>query len=168
MTGVPGRKYGEADTPPDELGDLTGHKHQIIVDWDGTCVIPAWPEQPIEWMPGAVKALHDMASYANVLISSARLNQMDPWTKEIRPAEVVQSEYDYIRRMLDREGLHHVGIWNEHGKPSGDLYIDDKGERYNGRKHSWARIAQKTRLRFAQPNGYFPPWTEEEHGDRSE
>lgn len=144
---------------------MTGHKHQIIVDWDGTCVIPAWPSQPIEWMPGAVKALHDMASYANVLIFSARLNPFEPSTTVPRPQEAVDEETAYIRRMLDRESLHHVGIWTHPGKPTGDLYIDDKAERYNGRQHSWARLAQKVRMRFAQPNAYFPPW--EEHGDGS-
>jgi hypothetical protein len=147
-------------TPTEET--ITGHKRTIIVDWDGTCVIPAWPAQPIEWMPGALRALHDMSSYANVVIFSARTSPWNPETWEPAHPDDVAEEVAYIRRMLDRENLHHIGIWTHPGKPTGDVYIDDKAERYNQRPHSWDKLRRKMRMRFEEPDSRFPPWGQED------
>lgn len=153
-----------SDPPQTPTEKLTGHRHTIIVDWDGTCVVADWPNKPVEWMPGALRALHDMASYANVVIHSARLNPMNPYTHEPQHPDDVAEEVNYIRRMLDNNELSHVGIWTEPGKPSGDMYIDDKAERYNQRPHSWDKLRRKVRMRFQEPNAHFPPWgPEEEH-----
>jgi hypothetical protein len=136
---------------------MTGFRHTIAVDWDGTCVISAWPEQPREWMPGAVEALTDMASYATVLIWSARLNRWDPWTFENFDDATVQKEIDYIRGMLDENGLGHIDIFTLPGKPTASVYIDDKAERYHQRPGSWKAMRDKIRARCGQQDAQFPP-----------
>lgn len=145
---------------PDDVGepDVTGHRHTICLDWDGTLVPSAWPERPIEWMPGAVEAVKDMLSYAHVVVFSARTRREDPATGEKLHPDDVQEEIDYIRRMLDREGLTAVGIWTRHGKPTASVYVDDKAERYNGRAHSWIKMRRKLRTRLGEPTAPFPPW----------
>ena len=153
----------KASTPtdPDSLAiepRVTGHKHTIVLDWDGTLVPAAWPERPVEWMPGAVEAVKDMLEYAHVIVFSARTRREDPYTGEKLDPDLVQQEVDYIRRMLDREGLTHVAIWTRHGKPSASVYVDDKGERYNGKTHSWTKMRHKLRTRLHVPDAPFPPW----------
>lgn len=155
---VKGRKYGSPDTPDDSEGELTGHRHTICVDWDGTLVPAQWPDAPTEWMPGAKEFLVDAVSYAHVIVFSARTRREDPRTHEKLDPEEVQRQIDYIRNMLDDHGLEAVGIWTRHGKPTADVYIDDKAERYNGRPNSWKRMAQKMRMRFLEANAWFPPF----------
>lgn len=154
-----GRKEKEASTPEQTpMEAITGHKHTLIIDWDGTLVPAKWPERPREWMPGAVEFLQDATQYAHVIVFSARTRREDPFTQERIDPELVQEEIDYIRGMLDAYQLQAVKIWTRHGKPSGDIYIDDKGERYNQRPGSWRTLQQKCRLRFGQANGWAPPW----------
>jgi hypothetical protein len=155
---VKGRRYNQADTPDDADGELTGYRHTICIDWDGTLVPSVWPDRPTEWMPGAEDALRDMCEYAHVLVFSARTRREDPRTHEKIDPALVQEEVDYIRSMLDKSGFTMVGIWTRHGKPTADVYIDDKAERYNGRPNSWKRMAQKMRLRFLEPSAAFPPF----------
>lgn len=146
----------------EEALEATGYQRQIVVDWDGTCVPSAWPERPREWMPGAVRALKDMMQYATVVIFSARTSPIDPIKKSLKPPELVEEEIAYIRQMLDAQLMHDVGIWTLPGKPGGDAYIDDKAERYGGHVTSWDKMRRKMRMRFNEPDAYFPPWGRED------
>jgi hypothetical protein len=131
-----------------------GFKHTLAVDWDGTCVPSNWPDQPREWMPGAVEALKEFATYARVFIWSARINDWDPWTfEDIDP----QDEVDYIRSMLDEAGLQEVEIWRHRGKPTASVYIDDKAERYHQRPGSWKAMRLKVAARCGKADALFPP-----------
>lgn len=134
-----------------------GFKHTLAVDWDGTCVPSAWPEQPREWMPGAVEALKEFTSYAHVVIWTARINDWDPWSmQDLDPAHV-RDEMQYIRSMLDEAGLTDVEIWTHRGKPTASVYIDDKAERYHQRPGSWRAMRQKVAMRCGKADAMFPP-----------
>lgn len=140
-------KRVEGDTP----------RHTAIIDWDGTAVPAMWPERPDEFMPGFVrnmKRLH--AAGWRVTIFSARLSPFDPWTSRRRPPEVVAEEVQYVRDMLDRHGLTFVDIWMLEGKPGGDVYVDDKAERYTGSARSWDRVTDKILLRAGSDAPIFP------------
>lgn len=134
-----------------------GFQHTIAVDWDGTCVISAWPEQPTEWMPGAVEALQEFLTYAHVLIWTARINRWDPFTGERKTKADVQHEVDYIRWMLDEAGLQDVVIFTRPGKPTASVYIDDKAERYHQRPGSWKAMREKIAIRCGKQDANFPP-----------
>jgi hypothetical protein len=137
-------------------------KHVINVDWDGTVVPAAWPERPVELMPGAAKALQRFHAAGHpVRIWTARINPIDPWTGERRPDDVVQVEIDYIRSVLDVNGLDFVEIYTAEGKPGGAVYIDDKAERYTGGLKSWDRLADKVLLRLSGEKPIFPHHTQE-------
>jgi hypothetical protein len=116
----------------------------IILDWDGTLVEQAWPEMG-DWIPGAVEAvkrLHETGRF-HFKVFSARLSPYDPFTFEHRPDEVVVRELLTIRCMLDEAGLEYVDIWASEGKPGGDLYVDDKGLRFNNLPGEWSRLAEQ-------------------------
>lgn len=128
-----------------------------IVDWDGTAVPSAWPEQPTEFMPGFVenmRRLH-LAGW-KITIASARISPYDPWTKQRRPVEHVEAEIRYIRSMLDNAGLTFIDIWTLEGKPGGDVYIDDKAERYTGRPGSWDAVINRVLIRAEGKAPIFP------------
>lgn len=139
------------------------NKHTIILDWDGTMVPARWPEQPREWMPGAVevvKRLHATGKF-HFKVQSARLNPYDPNTFQRRDPGMVAREVQYIRDMLDTAGLTFVDIWTLEGKASGDVYVDDKAERYNGRPRSWYALGEKILARFGCADAEFPPFDQE-------
>jgi len=133
------------------------NQHTVILDWDGTLVPAKWPEQPKEWMPGAVNAVFAMhRAGLKLVVHSARMNPYDPWTgKMIDPARV-RVEQQYIRDMLDREGMTFVDIWDRPGKPSGSAYVDDKGYRYTGTQRAWHAMANTLIMHLAEQEPPFP------------
>lgn len=132
-------------------------RHTVVLDWDGTLVPSRWPEQPTEWMPGAVEAIRRFHNAGlHQVVFSARLSPYDPWTHEERDPALVESEVQYIRSMLDNAALPFVDIWLKRGKPSGSVYIDDKGERYHARPGSWKTLAEKVMLRLGAEEPVFP------------
>ena len=143
-------KRVEGDTP----------RHTAIIDWDGTAVPAMWPERPTEFMPGFIRNVQRLhAAGWKVTISSARISPWDPWTSMRRPAAHVAEEVGYIRNMLDEAGLTYVDIWTKEGKPGGDVYVDDKAERYHGRPGSWDAVVSKILVRAGEPT--FPAFVQE-------
>lgn len=131
--------------------------HTAIIDWDGTAVPAMWPERPTEFMPGFVDAMRRLHRAGwKLTIFSARLSPWDPWTSMRRPPEHTAAEYQYVRDMLDRHGLTFVDIWTKEGKPGGDVYVDDKAERYGGTAKSWQRVTEKILLRHDGKRPVFP------------
>jgi len=122
----------------------------IILDFDGTLVENKWPDIG-DWMPGAIKAvtrLHDAGF--KLMVFSARLSPVDPFTHEDRnPADVI-TEIQRVRNKLDSAGLTYIDIWTKPGKPGGWLYIDDRGERYHGRATSWDKLTDKVLMRAGE------------------
>jgi len=137
--------------------------HTVVVDWDGTAVPPQWPERPTTFMPGFVKAMRKMHRAGfSLVIFSARISPWDPWTGMRRPKGHSKAEVQWIRGMLDREGLTFIQIWTKEGKPGGSVYIDDKAERYGGRVNSWDRVTEKVLLRLGKEDAVFPAQLGEE------
>jgi hypothetical protein len=136
------RKRVEGDTP----------RHTAIIDWDGTAVPAMWPERPTEFMPGFVRNMQRLHEAGwKLVISSARISPWDPWTSMRRPVEHQAAEIQYIRDMLDSVGLTYIDIWVKEGKPGGDVYVDDKAERYTGSVRAWDRVTDKILLRAGEP-----------------
>jgi hypothetical protein len=132
-------------------------RHTIVLDWDGTLVPSRWPEQPTEFMPGAIEAVRRFhAAGHKLLVASARLSPWDPLTSLPASPASVAREKQYIRSTLDGAGLTYVDIWDLPGKPSGSVYVDDKAERYNGRPGSWKAVADKVLLRLNDEAPVFP------------
>ena len=141
---------------PRVVGDTP--RHTIIIDWDGTAVPAMWPERPQNFMPGFVEAMERLhAAGYHLQIFSARLNPIDPWTKQRRSKEVMDEEVAYIRNMLDGAGLSYIDIWVREGKPGGSVYVDDKAERYHGCNGCWRRMADKILMRLGNEAAVFPP-----------
>lgn len=115
----------------------------FAVDWDGTCVKAAWPEQTREWMPGAVAALHELSRHGRVIIHTSRIAPVHYVTELPRHSWEVQAEINYIRDMLDEAGLQRVDIHTNPWKPSASFYIDDKAVYYAGGKRSWENVTHK-------------------------
>lgn len=122
-----------------DLVDRAEVKPRVAVDWDGTCVPSAWPDQPTQWLPGAKKALRalDELGY-EIVIWSCRIAPVEFPTKE-RPEDdtprdqrEVLDEVDYIELMLDDAGLGHVEVWRRPFKPPAVLYIDDRAHHFDG------------------------------------
>lgn len=131
--------------------------HTIILDWDGTLVPSAWPEQPMEFMPGAVEAVFRLHQAGfKLMVFSARMNPYDPWTSTRLDPAKVESEKRYIRAALDAKGLTFVDIWDKPGKPSGSAYVDDKGHRYTGRPGAWKAMANKLIIALGGEAPLFP------------
>ena len=136
-------------------------RHTVVLDWDGTLVPARWPEQPNEWMPGAVEAMKALSEHARLMVFSARTNPYDPWTSRRRPEHEIQGEINYIRSMLDSAGLPQVGIWTREGKPSGFVYVDDRAVFYPGRPGSWPRLVPQILLRLGEEAPMFPAFDQE-------
>jgi hypothetical protein len=135
---------------PERPGDTP--VHTAIIDWDGTAVPSMWPEQPTEFMPGFVENMHRLHGEGwKITIFSARLSPYDPWTSLERDPAIVAAEHQYVRMMLDLHGLTFVDVWRKSGKPGGDVYVDDKAERYGGRPGSWTRVVDKILTRAGVP-----------------
>ena len=140
---------------PTVVGDTPVHTG--IIDWDGTAVPALWPERPTEFMPGFVKNMKRMhRAGIRLIISSARLSPWDPWTGQRRDQEHVMGEVQYIRDLLDRNGLGFIDIWLKEGKPGGSFYVDDKCERYPGRPGSWDKVTDRILLRLGKEEAVFP------------
>ncbi len=131
--------------------------HTIIVDWDGTAVPAQWPERPTTFMPGFVKAMRRFHKEGmRITILTARISPWDPWTGARRDPSHSAMEVQYIRSMLDREGLTFIDIWTREGKPGGSVYIDDKAERYGGNVNSWDAMTNRVLLRLGKEDAVFP------------
>lgn len=142
---------------------MTEGRHTIVLDWDGTLVPAAWPDQPTELLPGAVEALRAFHRKGfKLLVFSARLSPYDPYTSQPRHPALVAGEVQYVRDTLDRHGLPYVDIWTLPGKPSGSVYVDDKAERYGGRPGSWAKLTEKILMRLNAEDAPFPAFDFEE------
>lgn len=115
----------------------------IVVDFDGTLVENAWPGIG-DWKPGAIEAMYRLheAGFKLVLFS-ARLSPVDPFTGDERAIDIVLTERNRVRDMLDKAGLRFMDIWTKSGKPGAVAYIDDRAERYNGRPGSWKRVVER-------------------------
>ena len=149
--------------PRDKVAASEKAQHTVVIDWDGTAVPAAWPEQPQEFMPGFVEAvnrLHDAG--LQTLIMSARLSPLEPGSLTERDPALVWGELNYIRRMLDDAGLQQTNIWTGPGKPTGFVYVDDRAERYHGRPGSWRAMTEKILVRAAQEDPLFPAITREQ------
>lgn len=127
----------------------------IILDFDGTIAENAWPDiGPI--LPGAYEAcVAFRAAGHRLVLNSARLNPLDPFTGEERAPAVVMGEIQAVRDWLDRHGLNFVEIYTGPGKPGGDIYIDDKGERYAGTPGAWKRLAPKVLARLDESPAFY-------------
>jgi len=131
--------------------------HTAIIDWDGTAVPAMWPEQPDRFMPGFEdNMLRLNAAGVRIVIASARLSPYDPWTSQRRDPAVVFGEVMAMRNLLDSKGLTFIDIWTKEGKPGGSVYVDDKAERYAGRKGSWDKVTDRILMRLGKEDAVFP------------
>lgn len=133
--------------------------HTAIIDWDGTAVPQMWPEHATEFNPGfvdAMRRLHEAG--VKLIVASARLSPLSPWTGEDREPAYILGEIAYIRDMLDAHGLTYMDIWTKPGKPGGSVYVDDKAERYHGRPGSWNALTDKILLRLGAEEPIFPAY----------
>ena len=138
--------------------------HQVVLDWDGTMVEQAWPGMG-DWMPGAIKACERMhAAGLKLIVFSARLSPFDPFTFAERDPAIVAAEFQKVRDMLDRAGLHYVDIWMLPGKPGASVYVDDKAERYSGTERAWDRLTEKILIRLGMEEAAFPAFDQEVAG----
>ena len=131
-------------------GGLLRSARYVVVDWDGTAVKNAWPDQTREFMPGFVDAMRRFHAAGLIpVIESSRFNPNDYLTQKetARSRAQAESERRYVRDTLDEAGLSFVQIHTQRGKPTGMAYIDDKGERYNGKTHSWRRMVDRVLAR---------------------
>jgi hypothetical protein len=137
-------------------------QHTIVLDLDGTLVENHWPDLG-DWMPGAIEEigrLHATGKF-HFKLFSARLSPYTPWGVP-REEYLVAAELRAVRDKLDSAGLTFVDIWRLPGKPGGDVYVDDKAERYHGRPGSWKALADKLITRFTDLDPEFPPFNQEE------
>jgi len=116
---------------------------RIMVDWDGTCVTNTWPEMSTEWMPGAVRALHKLSEFADVVIYTARIGRGPEGPFPEKSDAEIQTQINYIRQMLDEAGLPWIEIWNKPWKPGAMAYVDDKAVHYTGHKRAWDDLVDK-------------------------
>lgn len=131
--------------------------HTVVVDWDGTAVPQMWPERAMEFMPGFVEAMRTLhAQGFRLIIASARLSPLDPWTGKERDPAYQFAEVQYMRNLLDEHGLTFIDIWTKPGKPGGSVYVDDKAERYGGRPGSWRAVTEKILMRLGKEEPIFP------------
>ena len=120
-----------------------------------------WPERPTKFMLGAVENLRRLhAANIRLVVFSARLSPWDPWTSMRRDPGHVATEIQYVRSMLDNAGLTFVDIWVKEGKPGGDVYVDDKAERYHGCKGCWDKVATKILMRLDKEPAQFPAFNQ--------
>jgi hypothetical protein len=136
--------------------------HTAVIDWDGTAVPGGqWPEKPMEFMPGFVEAMRRLHEEGiRLVIMSSRLNPHDPYTgqRTQQYESMAAGNYQYMRGLLDAHGLTFVAVWHKEGKPSGMVYVDDKAERYSGRKNAWAAMADRILLRAGKEDAVFPAY----------
>lgn len=124
-----------------QLSDLVEKvevKPRVAVDWDGTCVPSAWPEQPDTWLPGAKKALRALQELGyEIVIYSCRVapwdfpSASDPDDDVPRNVDETSNEVAYIEQMLDDAGIE-AEVWMRNYKPPAVLYIDDRAHHFDG------------------------------------
>lgn len=132
-------------------------QHTCVVDWDGTAVPGMWPKQSTEFMPGFTEAMFQLHEAGlHIIIDSARLSPLNPGGRGERDPALVFGEMQYVRNMLDNAGLTFIDIWTGPGKPTGFVYVDDRAERYHGRKGSWKAMVVKILARASVEKPLFP------------
>jgi hypothetical protein len=141
--------------------------HTVVLDWDGTLVTNEWPGMGT-WQPGAIQACQKLhAAGIRLVVFSARLSPWDPFTFIEREPAIVAEQVQIVRGMLDDAGLTYVDIWTLPGKPGGDVYVDDKAERYNGTPRAWDRLTEKILVRLGKEDAAFPAFDQEVAGGLS-
>jgi len=116
----------------------------FCVDWDGTCVEEAWPENG-EWLPGAVSSLRYLSSVGKTIIYSLRCHLYEHDEVTLRPPGAAAAEVAGIRERLDEVGLHDVEVYpHDRGKPPALYYIDDRAVRFRG---DWVEVLDEIRAR---------------------
>lgn len=137
-------------------------KPRLAVDWDDTCVPNRFPDQPREWLPGAVWALSTLSMFVEVVVFSCRVAPYEFGDEAtLRSPAKVTEEINYIRSMLDSQGLNTITVWTKNYKPPAFAYVDDKGVHYNGRKGAWAALVPKLLIMA----GLDPVYHDEEGGN---
>lgn len=82
----------------------------MAVDWDATLV-----DSDDNFLPGALDALRQLSSVANIIIHSCRGNYYEGAV--------------WITGRLSAEGIP-AEVWTAPGKPLADVYIDDRAVRF--------------------------------------
>ena len=114
----------------------------VVVDWDGTCVKSAWPEQPRKWLPGTTKFLRWLLKEGfEVKIHTVRTHSLSFDSSGPNPDR--KRDLRYIREMLDGAGLQEISIVMD-DKPAAMFYIDDRALRFEG---SWDEVREEMELR---------------------
>lgn len=121
-----------------DLVDKAEFRPRVAVDWDGTCVPSAWPEQPTQWLPGAKKALRALQELGyEIVIYSCRVapfafpSASNPQDDVVRDCDETDREVEYIQRMLLDAGIE-AEVWTRPYKPPAVLYIDDRAHHFDG------------------------------------
>jgi hypothetical protein len=140
------------------MAQASDRAHTVVLDWDGTLVPARWPDQPWDFMPGAVEAVNAMHNAGlRQTVHTARMNPYDPNTGKLIDPGKVAAEKQYVRAALDRMGLTFVDVWDKPGKPSASAYVDDKAYRYNGvGRRSWYALANTLIMHLAKEDPIFP------------
>ena len=72
-------------------------------------------------------------------------------------AIVTQLRFDHLGvDSVTPVGLYYVDIYTGPGKPGGDVYIDDKAERYTGTDGAWKRLVPKVMRRLENGHKFYP------------
>jgi len=107
---------------------------RIAVDFDD--VIHPWEDnktKPTEFngkpISGAINVLKDVKDLgATIIIHTARLNGDYEGEDKLPLAEIKRHLEDY----LIKYGVPYDQVWDKQGKPSADVYIDDRALRFEG------------------------------------
>lgn len=120
----------------------------IAIDLDGTLIEARhWPSLgPLK--PGAAKYVRMLLRDNDVVIFTARINNIDLDGNK-RTDQEVTLEIIGIRNLLNDNGLEDVTIHVAAGKPSALVFIDDRAVEFDG---SWRRAFHKTRSKLGQSN----------------
>lgn len=86
-------------------------RNTFAVDWDGTLV-----DDNDNFLPGALDALRQLSNHGDIILHSCRGNYYEGALG--------------IKGRLAEAGIS-VSVWTGQGKPLADVYIDDRGLRFN-------------------------------------
>lgn len=109
----------------------------IAIDVDGTIAAQDgdfdsdFVEAPL---PGAVAALQELAKTCKIILHSCRTTP--GFGEDPRAAQVVMAMW------ADEHGIPYDDIWTERGKPHADLYLDNKGMKFDG---DWSVTLQRVK-----------------------
>lgn len=140
----------------------------IAIDFDGTLVRPLNPDDPlsdVQLEPGVVDGLMSLKKAGHrLLLYSARTNRairQDPYLDPLvrsgaKPLDMAQWQRDSLvaqaryQQMIDFVSKYLSGIFDaidsgEQGKPTVDLFIDDKARafRVKNPEKAWKKIRRK-------------------------